>query len=234
MKFLVFIFLIQSAFAETVMSLPCSKQVMSLASEWNVTSEWSKEYQDGMEDSFFSSPTTTLGEWVVAKEIPTGTAISKVGQSGRIEVSFDKRGCKKLAKSYAHPAPLAGHITDKEIAAFVNKNKKGVIYVWSPRMGLSRSGISEIQKASAKLKLPLLILLDKKVSEKELLDLKKDLGPVVTERVDSLEFKMRNVGQHFPAIMVFNDSKIKSGIKYGYETSHLYQADLVQMLGISK
>ncbi len=234
MKFWFFFLITSVVHASPVETLPCAKDIQSLATEWKATNEWSKQLQGGLENHFFQSPTGIVGEWVVAKKIPQGAVISKIGQGGRIEVSFEGGNCKKVVKSYPHSAPASGHKVDKDINEFVTKNKEGAIYVWSPRMGLSQNGITEIKKASKNLKLPLLVLLDKDVSEAEHKKLKKALGNVVTERVDSLDFRMRNVGQHFPAIMVFKDSKILPEVKYGFEKSDGYKSDLVRMLGRSE
>ncbi len=122
--------------------------------------------------------------------------------------------CSKVINSYPHSAPAKNLKTDVDLEKFVDANKKGVIYVWSKRMGLSERGIADIKKASGKLKLPVLILEDKEI--------------------DSMEFKMRDVGNHYPAIMVFKDSKIIPGVKHGYEKSDLYQSDITRMLGPGK
>lgn len=233
MKYFFFFLITSIVHAGPLDSFPCATDINALATEWKASHEWSKEMQGGLESHFYQTPTDKVGEWVLAKKLPQGAVVSKIGQGGRLEVVFDNK-CKKVVKSYPHSAPAAGHKDDKDIADFVIKNKEGAIYVWSPRMGLSQKGITEIKKASENLKLPLLVLLDKDVSESEHEKLKKALGNVVTERVDSLDFRMRNVGQHFPAIMVFKDSKILSGVKYGFEKSDGYKSDLVRMLGRSE
>lgn len=234
MKYFLLFFITTLVHADPIDSFPCAKDIRSLATEWKATNQWTQEMQGGLASHFYQTPTDKVGEWVVAKKIPQGAVVSKIGQGGRIEVSFEGGNCKKVVKSYPHSAPKPGHKDDKDIDAFVTKNKEGAIYVWSPRMGLSQQGIMEIKKASENLKLPLLVLLDKEVSEVEHKKLKKALGNVVTERVDSLDFRMRNVGQHFPAIMVFKDSKILPGVKYGFEKSDGYKSDLVRMLGRSE
>jgi hypothetical protein len=212
MKALLLLFFIPQAFAGVMDSFSCSRQVTQLATEWKATGEWRKQYQGGLKDFFYASPTSKVGEWVLAKDLKDGAVTSKVSQDGRVEVVLDGKTCAKKSKAYPHPKPKSGYKTDKDIAEFVEKNKKGAIYVWSPRMILSKKGIPEIKAAAANLKLPLLILLDKDLSESEYQKLQKELGPLVTQRVDSLEFKMREVEQHFPALFVFKNTKIFSGM----------------------
>lgn len=233
MKFLAFLFFISSAMAAPLDEVPCSSGLKVLFQEWKARDEWSKELMGGPENYFYASPTDVIGEWVVFKKIPEGAVISKVNETGRIEAVFKGKKCEKEVKTYTHDKPGPGLVHDDEIREFVTTNKKGVIYVWSPRMGLSQKSIAAIQRATKKLKLPLLVLLDKEVSGSELMKLQKELGPEVTRRVDSMEFKMRRVGQHFPATLVFKDAKILTGVKYGYEKSDRFELELNRMLGTS-
>lgn len=167
-------------------------------------------------------------------ETPKGSVVSKIEQNGRIEVSFEGEKCLKIVKAYPQSAPNNDFKTDEDIENFILKNKRGAFYILSPRMGLSLQGISEFKAAAAKLKLPILVLMDKRVSVEELGKLKSELGNVDTQRVDSLEFSMRSIGQHFPAILTFTDSKIIPEVKYGYEKSGRYELDLLRLIGRSK
>lgn len=234
MKALLLLFIMSSAHAALFDTFLCRKELEKLSSEWKATGKWEQQYLDGLDNTFYSSPTDTIGEWIVTKQIIDGSAISKISQSGRIEVAFKGKDCKREEKAYPHAAPASHLKTDKDIASFVTTNKEGAIYVWSPRMGLSQNGIAEIRKAAGNLKLPVLVLLDKDVPKKEVAKLRKKLGTVDTAQIDSFEFRMRNVGQHFPAILVFKDSKILPEVKYGHEKSDRYQLDLANMLGKGK
>jgi hypothetical protein len=235
MKVLLLFLLVSSAHASPLFdTFLCKKELEKLASQWHATGNWEQQYLEGLDNTFYSSTTDKIGEWVVTKQILDGSAMSKISQSGRIEVSFKGKKCEKDEKAYPHQMPSPNLLNDKDIESFVTKNKEGVIYIWSPRMILSQNGIEEIKKAGTNLKLPVLVLLDKEITGKELKKLRKKLGPVDTARIDSFEFRMRNVGQHFPAILVFKDSKILPGIKYGHEKSDRYQSDLANMLGRGK
>lgn len=231
MKYLFFLLLIPHAFAANIETMLCYSTFSPLVKEWGATGEWEKHFQGGLDKVFLASPTKKVGEWVVAREVEDGAVIGKVSQNGRIEAFYSKDKCKQTVKTYPHSAPPKDHKTDKDIAEFISKNKTGVLFVWSPRMGLSKDGVNQIKKASKNLKLPLMVMLDKETSDKELTALKKEMGPDVTVRVDSLEFNMRNVGQHYPAMMVFKDERIVPQVKYGYEKSDRYQSDVVRMLG---
>lgn len=234
MKWLLLAFVTTQAFAAPLDNIACKSKVLELAREWKSLDQWSTQYQGGLENQFLASPTPVVGEWVLVREIPNGSVVAKVGQSGRIEASFEGKTCSKEVKTYPHPAPQQNMVTDKEIGSFVNEKKTGAIYVWSPRMTLSQKGIPEIRKAAASMKLPLLVLLDKDVPPAELKKLQKQLGPIATKQVDSLDLRMRDIGQHFPALIVFKDSKILPEVKYGFEKSDRFQSDLTRMLSRGK
>lgn len=231
MKYLFFFLLIPQVFAANIETMLCYSTFAPLIKEWGATGEWEKHFQGGLDKVFLASPTKKIGEWVVAREVEEGAVIGKVSQSGRIEAFYSKDKCKQTVKTYPHSSPPKDHKTDKDIADFISKKKTGVIYVWSPRMGLSKDGVKQIKKATKDLKLPLLILLDKETTDTELVALKKEMGEEVTMRVDSLEFNMRNVNQHYPAMMVFKDERIIPQVKYGHEKSDRYQSDVNRMLG---
>lgn len=234
MKILLLLMIISSAHAALFDTFKCKKELETLASEWHAKGNWEQFFLEGLDNTFYSSETDKFGEWIATKQILDGSAMSKISQSGRVEVSFKGKKCEKESKAYPHPAVPANFKSDKDIGSYVAEKKEGVIYLWSPRMVLSQKGIEEIKKAATELKLPVLVLLDKDVKSKELKKLRKKLGPVDTVQFDSFDFRMRNVAQHFPAVLVFKDSRIQPEVKYGFEKSDRYQSDVNRMLGKGK
>ncbi len=226
--FLIPLLLSVPTWAMNLAQFPCTDKITTLVKDWKATGEWQEEKEGGLRKAFYSSPTDKIGEWVLIRRIPKGTVIAKANEEGRLEVVLDEAKCVAKTKTYTHPE-RAG-FTDKNIAAFIRKNKTGVIYVWSPRMDLSVKGIQEIQKAAREKKLPVLVLMDKDVPAHEKVKLEKKLGSSVTTTVDSFELNMRHVQMHFPAVLVFKNQKIQPGVKYGYEKAHRYKLDLTQLL----
>jgi hypothetical protein len=217
-------------YADALDEYRCQEKLRKFIHEWKPDGQWEKQYQAGLESYFHASATQTFGEWVLVRDIPKGVVLAKTDQNGRIEIELIEPDCQQREKVYPHDAPVVGFKSDKDIAEFMSKHKSGVIYVWSPRMTLSLRGISEIQKATKELKLALLVLLDKQVRDDELKELRKSLGLELTTRVDSFEFRMRKIGQHYPAMLVFKDSKILPVVKYGFEKSYRYKSDLTLIL----
>ena len=172
------------------------------------------------------STTEKFGEWVLVQKIDQGTVLARADERGRLEVTYKTDKCVQEVKPYLNEKIPSQFFTDQEIGNYIKHNKAGAIYIWSPRMGLSEKGLKEIKLATKAMKLPVLLLMDKEVSDKELAGLNKKMGKDVTRRIDSFDFKMRNVSMHFPALIVFKDGKILSGVKYGYENAEGYQRDL--------
>lgn len=232
MKFLIsLLFISLSALAASPFEKwPCHDQLLKTSKEWKSSDHWEKHSLGGKEEYFLASETEKIGEWILARKSKKGVALARAYQGGRLEVSFEGAKCEKKIIPYMEKTPPGDYFSDKDLRSHIEKNKTGIIYVWSPRMGLSEKGIPEIQKAARDKNLPLLILMGKDVPDVEYIKLRSKLGDKVTKRVDSLEFKLRNVDQHYPAILVYKNSKIVSGVKYGFEKADLYRRDIDQFL----
>ncbi len=228
--FLISLLMTSFAMASPYGAWPCSKEIAQLTGEWKATNEWEKFPLGGLSDHFYGTPTNKIGEWVLLRKKTDGIGVAKADQRGRVEASFDIKSCKKTTKPFMNQPVSSEFYADDKLSQFINKNKNGVIYVWSPRMGLSEKGMEQIKLAAKKRKLPLLVLLDKEISKDEVIKLKKKYGTSSIVQADSFELKMRNVSQHFPAILVFKDKKISTKVKYGYEKASQYELDLERML----
>ena len=226
MKALLFLLFVSVAHAQDVSLFRCSKELLEQEKEWQTKGEWVNK-PDG---SFIKR--IRFSEWVVAKETPEGSSITKVEPKKTMEVTFTGADCKrevhkekeKLNKKFDH---------DKDIYKFIVKKKMGVIYIWSPDQKLSMKGIYEIRKAAEKMKLPLMIFMDKDVPDTDMHDLRKLFGDKSTHRLDSVELAMRLKGE-YPAILTFKNSKLQTEIRYGLEEASVYRTELNRMLGVKK
>lgn len=208
----------------------CSSQILKLTKDWKATGDWEKKNVNGLESAFYASPTNIVGQWVLVARNEKGIGLSKASQEGRLEVSFEAGKCKPNIKPFTNPKPSSTYFTDQNLKEFIQKKKTGIIYVWSPRMHLSQNGLAEIKKAAELKKLPLLVLISKDIDTEEHAKLKSSLGEDLTHRVDSFDFKMRNVDQHYPAIMVFKNNIINTRVKYGHEKAEGYLRDINELL----
>lgn len=227
MKILLFLLFTSLAQAGDIESFRCVKELKVQEAEWQPKGEWIQK-----EDGTFIKR-IRFSEWVVAKEIPEGSSISKVTPKKTVEVTFTGPECKhevqkdkeKLNKKYDH---------DKDIYKFIVKKKMGAIYIWSPDQKLSLKGIYEIKKAAEKLKLPLMIFLDKDVPDTQMPDLRKLVGARSTHRLNSIEMRMRLKEGQYPALLTFKNSKLQKEIRYGFEEASVYRDELTRMLELKK
>lgn len=227
MKILLFLLFTSLAHAGDLESFRCLKELNTQVAEWQPKGEWIPK-EDG---SFIKR--IRFSEWVVAKEIPEGVSVSRVIPKKTVEVTFTGPECKrevqkdkeKLNKKFDH---------DKDIYKFIVKKKMGAIYIWSPDQKLSQKGIYEIRRAAEKLKLPLMIFLDKDVPDTEMHDLRKLFGDKSTHRLNSVEMKMRLKEGQYPALLTFKNSKLQKEIRYGFEEASVYKDELTRMLDLKK
>jgi hypothetical protein len=231
MRWILFLIISSTSYAtEPFEKWTCQKQIKGLVSEWGAGPAWIKHFVGGMSEHFFASPTKKVGEWILIRKTDKGEAVAKMTQEGRVEVAFEGKYChRRKAVPHLSVRPR-GFFDDQNLREFIDASPKGIIYVWSPRMPLSVKGIIEIKKVAANKKLPLLILLHKDVAASEVKKLAMEIGRENVRQVDSFEFKMRNIDQHYPAILVFKDGKIMPEVKYGHEKAKRYQLDIERML----
>ncbi len=208
----------------------CSAQLSQIAAEWKSRPQWEKHAIGTQGDFFWASETDEFGTWVVTRQTKEGEAIARLSQAGRIEIAFEGKTCERKVLGPFVEKLDGRFYNDLDLAKLLRANPKGALYVWSPRMGLAQAGIAEIRKAAKSLKIPVQVLLAKDVPPAEVEALRRQLGADAVRQVDSLEFKLRNVDQHFPALLVYRGGRILPGVKYGHETAARYQLDLERML----
>lgn len=83
MKVLILLFFMTTVEARSLDKLPCAKELKAQAQEWEIGKK--------------------AGEWIVVRELPQGSVISKTNSEGRMEVVFKTPACTKEAKFYPHP-----------------------------------------------------------------------------------------------------------------------------------
>ncbi len=95
----------------------------------------------------------------------------------------------------------------------------GIVYFWSQRMPLSRSGISEISEAARKLGMRLTLVGTEEVHEYAYAD--PELGAGVIPLADA----MLGAGAlaHAPAVVVYNEGQVVGHAILGYKTAETYE-----------
>jgi hypothetical protein len=141
-------------------------------------------------------------------ELPNCQAKYKVS-----EFRFDS---ERMRKSFS----------DDHLRLIVQKAKRGIVYAWSPSMPLSFQGAKDIVKVGEKLGLQVFFALDPHAEEetarRSLISIPgADLEAL--RRIESYELFYRGVGVHYPAIIVFENGKIKGQSIPGVKRPDVYE-----------
>ena len=143
---------------------------------------------------------------------------------------------------------MARSFTDSDLLALVGKNRRGVIYVWSPHMPysyarkqgeLGAAGIDNVKAAVALLEeqtgkdIEITVAADAAATP-ELIDslvaAEPSLTPDMARPVQSMELLYRNVNQHYPALLVYEGGRISRHVYPGVETPEKYASYILGQL----
>lgn len=206
--------------------LRCSQAIQAQLKDWGAINDWTKHASDaGSDGVILRSPTKEFATWIGVDAVSNEATVELLKPLAAKKVTFNSK-CKPQTEIIM-PKPdfsFEGKYTDLELASFINKNKKGIIYTWSANMPWSVDGIKEIRKAAAELGVPVQIVMgpDSDLNlTKKLLSEKKVTGDD-TKPFASLELIMRGAAVHYPSIVWFKDGKVSRWARPGYEVSSLY------------
>lgn len=214
--FFFLLFITNLSFGTELPKLNCNSEVEELLKNWGSQNTWNTRG-----DQTYYSPTEIFGEWVIVLPENGGVTLTKANEASEIRVNFS-RDCKRSLKIV--DLPMVPFTKGDEYLKDVIKDKKGIIYLWSPQMPLSIRGISSVKAAAKSLGLTAIILMDN--SNKIPQYMNKNI------EVNSFELRMRNAYLHFPSIMAFENGKLKNTVKYGYENKDEYKKDLKKMFNL--
>ena len=128
------------------------------------------------------------------------------------------------ARSSSH-ANAAGKLAERETGDCV-----GVVYVWSPAMPLSGTGIREIRLAARALRLHVGVLNASQLHERRVRSLaesdERSARRLADRRADSFVAVMIGAGAtvHYPAVLVFRAGRLAGPAILGYKTAAAYSA----------
>jgi hypothetical protein len=219
MKILILLFALnlnQPTFAKLPLESSCQKPISRLLKTWGHKGKWLNKT-----NGLYISSTDQFGEWILFKKENKGITLTKANQSKHIKVHFSKHKCAQKMRVVLSPKKYYTAINDKSLKDLIAKDK-GIIYLWSPHMPLSYKGIFKIKKAAKKRGLKLHVFMDSSTHPA----MASRYQRKYTQTIDSFELKMRNAFIHFPAVLSFENGKIKPSIKYGYENQNGYEKDI--------
>ena len=213
----------------------CPIETKEILSRWKVgvDSDWVKQPANDFEHSY-KTHASKLGEWVtISTPNEHATQVEHfLGNGKREKVTLTEKKCSDQQWVVQEPRDTKSEekyssveFTDADLEKILNKNKNGVIYIWSPNMSLSQRGVHEIQKAAKKVNLPVTYMMDPVADEtfaKEFIKEQKLPEPAM-KRVNSRELAGYGATIHYPALIVYRNGKICKTVQRGYRDQEAYR-----------
>lgn len=229
--YVLFCLLSLSAFAETELKTidvdkfidknQCHKEIKSLLSEWNASSDKWRAILASEGTLLYNKPTNMLSVWIEFQQKDARTQFSRITPGNITNIVFNEK-CEKLLDVVATdkvPKAPDNVVDDKKLFSILNKDLTGLVYSWSPHMNLSVKGLKAIQAIAAEQKLPLTVLMDSQsASELELAKKILDKEKIKLDKIligSSMELYYRRTNIHYPNLIVFKNGRIVDGMLPG-------------------
>lgn len=203
----------------------CYKEIDKMLKDWKTEESWQIEPILFSNVISFKTPTKTLGAWVRLKfENEDTLFVEKMTRNNILSKTFKKKSNNCNGEVAVRPFTynekyLKTAYTDEELQNALSKNKKGIIYIWSPNMPLSVTNLDYLMKHAKKMGVHVTAVVDPATPKEMIKKLVKD-GKIKNNQTKPLEsFELINRGGliHFPAFFTYEDGKLSRGPKLGYE-----------------
>lgn len=217
-------------FKELLSQNPCASDISKQLESWESLLEWNERplFDPLQPTRSFLSPTRKIGFWTEVRFDAENRASAMLIQTEKTESIYWRENCQKEIKTTQksiQPQNNPSGLSDQELNSFLEKNEKGIVFVWSPHMPCSVKGLHAIQKTAEVMQLPLLALLDpasnlafaKKLARKEKFQ-ESTLRPV-----RSLELILRGMTNYPPALQVFSQKAFRGPVFRGFQDNTNYQ-----------
>jgi len=211
----------------------CQKEVLTqLKNFFPTTPQWDRVADVSFDTQAFRA-SNEVGEWyelhVAEKDMPSVTFFSTAKMA---EYKWDDKchmtkapgpGFEFFKQNKKHPIE---NFSDADLKRVLKTNKKGVIYIWSPRMVYSVTEFTRFKTQIEKKGFEFIPVLDHAVAADEAMAALKKAGvefKVRTaanvrepssvdyyKRLNSVELYMRNANLHFPTLFVYGNGKLQS------------------------
>lgn len=146
-----------------------------------------------------------------------------------------ERGTPATAQAKGQEAAtIADGWTDQDLSQLLKTSAKngrrGFIYVWSPNMPLALRGFPEAQKIAKSLNLDFIAVRDPHSSAKfaQMIVTKRGFPKSAMRPLDSSEVIATGAINHFPAIVLFEEGRLHSRARPGYDEAPRLRALLEQ------
>ncbi|GEM_PF-2719416 len=199
-----FLFSTPLAFAQKaplLNKLKCSKVVFKSISALGEPKEWKKNHDGSVSTDFESGGKVQ----VVVESTKSLLTSNQNGLTLKLEFSEPECKMKILRISSSN-----GGFLDRDLDLLLKKNKRGVIYLWSPHMSLSVYELVEMKKYLSSLKIPVTILLDLNadIDSANKSIQKIDLPLDYLKRMNSRKLESFGATIHYPSTVFYKDGEL--------------------------
>jgi hypothetical protein len=172
-----------------------------------------------------ASPTSSIGVWLERWRMPNGTTeLRRVSAAVTDAMVLDASGCASQRITHRRSfdsSTMAKAFTDETLRKLVAGTRAGVIYVWSPGMPLSISGLTEAKAAAEALGVAFTAV----VADARPLELERSgVDPTYQRLLNSIDLVYRDATIHYPSILFYRDGSLLGSAIPGYKRRDTYGA----------
>lgn len=223
----------KAAVPERFYDLPCRKQIEKVLTKVGSRDRWVRTVDPQKNVFAYRSRTRELAKWVEIQSFPNPYLFIYETKKTRV-YQWDKTGCTVMSDTDA-PALniLSGKknsFTDKSIEMLLAKDKRAMIYIWSPTMVYSMKEMHVFKKVAESSGLEFIPVIGSYSSVEEA---KKYFAPYKLEipyqKLNSLELYMREGAIHFPSTFIVANKRISARIFGAMPEEELTKAVAVEL-----
>ena len=223
--------------APPVANHPCAPALSRTLEAWDARAEGFREADGPLGSTVVTLPTTHVGVWIVLRLLRDGSArTTRIGpqQSDHAIWTSGCTGPSRATTATELPGSgRAGAFTDRDLERTLRRVNRGVLYLWSPHMPLSVSGMRSLESATGQLGIALEPLLDPLADARYAMQTAaaEGLPPAALRPLASVELTFRDLTTHAPSIQVFADGRLVGGMLPGYRDPDYYRTFIERQLG---
>ena len=204
-------------------SATCVSAQTSLETAWHGSRQWRRisPYPVARD----ASPTDSIGVWLERWTNPDGTVeLRRVSADVTVAAALTESRCASRLVTHRRTfdsATTANGFTDDKLRTLIARTRDGVIYVWSPGMPLSVSGLVEAKAAADSLGIAFTAV----VADAHPLELdRSNVDTAYQHSLNSLDLVYRDATIHYPSIIFYRHGALLGSAIPGYKPRETYVA----------
>ena len=204
-------------------SAACVSAQRSLESTWHRTGTWRHIAPYPVERD--AAPTDTIGVWLERWRMPDGAVeLRRVSAAVTIAAVLSEPGCNQRLVTHRRTfdsSAMSNAFTDDRLRTLVEQTRNGVIYVWSPGMPLSVTGLVEARAAADSLGISFTAI----VADAQPAELRGiPVDTAFQHPLNAVDLVYRDAALHYPSILFYRDGALLGSAIPGYKRRETYIA----------